>query len=320
MEKPIQLCYPVMTLDRKELLPAGTLLTQGNMDELVKSTEKESYPSRLFMEFGTIYEDLRRFCGHPPYSRIFSNPVRRREVFRIMHQMELPQPLMEIYDYFKSRDAYTYRHLLMVFALSLLLAQDLMENRGELDKEVAAAPNHDFGKTCVPLAVCRKSSLLTEPERQQLSHHAAAGYVILSHYLKDPNHLAAVTARDHHERLNGLGYPRGIRLNNRFVEIVAVVDIFDALICARPYRASSYDLRTALEEMTRQAESGAISLDVVHALISCNRENHPPYKTCEISHEERGEPPSGNLYRGVTPCRFEPLCAVEGDESPLEKK
>jgi putative two-component system response regulator len=206
----------------------------------------------------------------------------------------------------------------MVFALSLLLAQDLMENRKELEKEVAAAPNHDFGKLCVPLAVCKKSTLLTELERQQLSHHAAAGYVILSYYLKDPNHLAAVTARDHHERLNGLGYPRGIRLNNLFVEIVAVVDIFDALICARPYRASSYDLRTALEEMTRQAESGTISKDIVQALICCNRETHPPFKSCEISHEERGEPPPGNLYRGVTPCRFEQSCTVGDDESPPE--
>jgi HD-GYP domain-containing protein (c-di-GMP phosphodiesterase class II) len=302
MEKTIQLCYPVHTLDRKELLPAGAVLTREKMADLVSNARKENFPRERFMEHGTIYEDLRRFCGHPPYIQIFSNPKRRKEVLQTMQQVEFPKPLLDIYDYFRARDSYTYRHLLMVFALSLLLAQDLLEDRRELDQEGAAAPNHDFGKVCVPLAVCKKNAPLTEHEQQLLSHHAAAGYVLLSYYLQNQDHPAAVTARDHHERLNGHGYPRGINLQNRIVEIVAVGDIFDALICSRPYRPSSYDLRTALEEITRQAENGSINWDVVQALVSCNRETRPHFKGCEISREERGVPPRDNLYKGAVPC------------------
>jgi len=315
MENPLQLCYPVLTLDRRELLPAGSYLTQETMTDLIRSAEKEKFPKMRFMEYGTISEDLHRYCTKPPYGQIFSDPKRKKEVFQTMQQMEFVKPLLDIYGYFRARDLYTYRHILTVFALSLLLAQDLIEDRKELAKEVEAAPNHDFGKLCVPLSVCKKSTPLSEHERQLLSHHTAAGYVLISYYLKDPNHPAAITARDHHERCNGIGYPRGITLQNRIVEIVAVGDVFDALICARPYRPRSYDLRTALEEITDQAESGAFNADVVHALISCNREARPSYRESEYSQEQRGAPPPGNLYSGITPCRFQPGCASEDEDN-----
>jgi len=205
MERPIQLCYSVLTLDRRELLSAGAFLTRETMADLVRNAEMETFPSMRFMEYGTISADLHRYCSQPPYRQIFSDPMRRKEVFQTMQQMEFPLPLLDIYGHFRARDAYTYRHLLMVFALSLLLAQNLNEDRRGLAREAAAAPNHDFGKICVPLSVCKKSTPLDEHERQLLSHHAAAGYVLLSYYLKDPSHPAAVTARDHHERLNGSG-------------------------------------------------------------------------------------------------------------------
>jgi HD-GYP domain-containing protein (c-di-GMP phosphodiesterase class II) len=314
MEKPLQLCYPVLTLDHRELLPAGAFLTPETMADLVRSAKREQFPTMRFLDYGTIAADLQSLALHPPYGQIFSDLKRRNEVFRTMRQMEFVQPLLDIYGYFKVHDPYTYRHILTVFALSLLLAQELIEDRRELARDVVAAPNHDFGKLCVPLSVCKKRTPLTEHERQQLSHHAAAGYVLLSYYLMDPDHPAAITARDHHERGDGTGYPRGIPLRDRMVEIVAVGDVFDALICPRPYRPRSYDLRTALEEITRQAEGGSINADVVGALISCNRAGRPDYREIEFSREQRGTPPSGNLYSGITPCRYEPACAMDSEE------
>ena len=306
MEKPLQLCYPVRTLDGKELLPAGADVTSETMAELVRSARAEKYPTMRLMEYGTIAKDLRSYCDHPPYNQIFSDTTRTEAVFDSMQRIKFVQPLLDIYGHFKTHDPYTYRHILTVFALSLLLSQELIDDRKELAREVVAASNHDFGKICVPLAVCKKSSPLDDNERQQLSHHAAAGYVLLSYYLKDPDHPAAITARDHHERCNGSGYPRGITLRNRIVGIVAVGDVFDALISPRPYRPRSYDLRAALEEVTMLAESGAVSADVVRALISNNRRGHPHYTDCTLSHEQRGTPPSGNLYRGANLCQFQP--------------
>lgn len=311
MGTSLQLCYPVLTLEGEELLPAGAYLTRETMEGLVRSAKARNFPAMRLMEYGTIASDLRRVCQNPLYRNIFADPVRTKAVFETMQRVTLPQPLLEIYRYFRIHDPYDYWHILTVFALSLLLAQDLIDDRKELAQEVAASPSHDFGKICVPLEVLTKQTPLTEKEQELLSHHAAAGYVILSHYLGDPAHPAAITARDHHERNNGSGYPSGTTLQNRIVEIVACGDVFDALISQRPYRPLSYDLRTALEEISLQAEQGAFSMDVVHALISHCRKSFPRQLEGEFSHEKRGTSPAGNVYQGVKLCRFEPGCGKE---------
>ncbi len=319
MNQPIQLCYPVTTLDGRELLPAGTFLTSDTMESLIRLAKKQTYTVRSLMAHGTIARDLDRICNSHPYCRIFSDPSRRKRVFDTMQRVELAQPLLDFYDYFKTQDPYTYRHILTVFALSLLMAQDLIENRKELDMEVAAAPSHDFGKVCVPLSVLKKSTHLEEQERLQLSHHVAAGYVLLSYYFQDANHPAAVTARDHHERRDGSGYPRGIRSNNRIVEIVAAGDVFDALITRRPYRSNSYEVRTALEVLTRQADRGALDEKVVQALIKLNREDPPCLEECKFSKEFRGIPPTGNHYSGALPCKFEKHAGPTAEGEPEQR-
>jgi HD-GYP domain-containing protein (c-di-GMP phosphodiesterase class II) len=166
----------------------------------------------------------------------------------------------------------------------------------EILLETTAGPLHDFGKICVPLEILKKETHLRRHEREALEHHTIAGFVLLAYYLKDPGAIAAVIARDHHERLDGSGYPRGISLSSRFVEVVAACDVYDALVSPRPYRKQSYDTRTALEIITTMAEEGRINWNVVQALISHHRKGKPPPEECKVSVEKRGKHPGGNLY------------------------
>jgi HD-GYP domain-containing protein (c-di-GMP phosphodiesterase class II) len=184
----------------------------------------------------------------------------------------------------------------MVFALSTLLAKDLIPDYQECIRLSATGPTHDIGKVCVPLHVLKKETPLTKTERSFLEHHAAAGYVLLSYYCKNTQHLACRVAFDHHERKDGSGYPRGIPLKDPLVEIIAVSDIYDALIMPRPYRSSAYDNRTALEEITEMAKQNKIGWDVAKALIAHSRKSHPHYREMTISAEKRGTPPSYNVY------------------------
>ncbi|MCX5853312.1 MAG: hypothetical protein NTZ24_01785, partial [Deltaproteobacteria bacterium] len=108
--------------------------------------------------------------------------------------------------------------------------------------------------------------------------------------------FAARVARDHHERINGSGYPRGISLNDRIVEIVAVCDIYDALISTRPYRPVSFDNRTALENITMMAERNEVSWEVVQALVAHNRKEKKHFTKCNVSLEKRGTIPPNNVY------------------------
>ena len=189
---------------------------------------------------------------------------------------------------------------LIVFALTTLLTKDLISDYKSLMHGIATGPTHDFGKICVPLNILKKSTPLTLNERDILETHTAAGFVLLSYYLQDENNPGAEVARDHHERKNGSGYPCGIHLKDRLVEIIAVCDVYDALISLRPYRPISYDNRTALEEITAMAERNEIGWDVVKSLIAHNRQNKPHYKEVKVSMEKRGTPPPGNVYGATT--------------------
>jgi HD-GYP domain-containing protein (c-di-GMP phosphodiesterase class II) len=159
-----------------------------------------------------------------------------------------------------------------------------------------AGPTHDIGKLCVPHDILAKDKPLSNAEHAHMRHHALAGYALLSYYFQDPGILAAEVARDHHERRDGSGYPLGIPIDNLMIDIIMVSDVYDALISPRPYRPVSYDNRTALEEITRQADAGTISETVARVLVALNRRAQPHFSRCVISTERRGTPPSKNVY------------------------
>jgi HD-GYP domain-containing protein (c-di-GMP phosphodiesterase class II) len=144
--------------------------------------------------------------------------------------------------------------------------------------------------------ILTKQTPLTEAEHAHLHHHALAGYVLLSYYFGNPGMLAAEVARDHHERKDGSGYPLGISIDSLMTDIIMVSDVYDALISPRPYRPVSFDNRTALEELTRQADAGMISETVARVLGALNRRSRPHFSRCEVSAERRGTPPSKNAY------------------------
>ena len=292
----LKLGFPVITPDRKELLPAGTELTPETMAGLISQSKDEPSEVKPLLRYGWVSEDIRRIFSMAPYAMLFSERRKTDELVRLMEGVELPLSILKCLDYFKLYDPYTYRHVLVVFALSLLLAREFIEDEQDLRQKALAATAHDFGKVSVPLGVLQKSSPLTVDERRHLNHHTVAGYVLLSYYFKDAENLAAKTARDHHERRDGSGYPSGNLFEDSMVEIVAVCDVYDALISQRPYRPTSFDNRTALEELTRMAEKGQFQKELVQALISYNRKGHPHYTTVTVSKKKRGSSPADNLY------------------------
>jgi HD-GYP domain-containing protein (c-di-GMP phosphodiesterase class II) len=227
---------------------------------------------------------------------IFSDQKEINDLLNLLETVLFPIPILRSLDYFKAHDFYTYAHVLMVFVLSTILAKDLLADYQERIRLSATGPTHDTGKICVPLHILKKTTPLTKKERGFLEHHTAGGYVLLSYYYKDAQHLACKVALDHHERGDRSGYPRGILLEDPMVEIIAVCDVYDALIMPRPYRSGAYDNRTALEEITEMAKQNKIRWDVVKALIARNRKSNPHYKEITVSAEKRGTPPSYNVY------------------------
>jgi HD-GYP domain-containing protein (c-di-GMP phosphodiesterase class II) len=295
----LELLHPVYTLDGTLLTPARTSLSRDALEKVIDANQDGSYDTISLMDYGTIREDLLLLLKRAQYSLIFSDQKQTGDLMRIMGRVSLIVPVLHTLDYFKRYDFYTYSHILSVFALTTLLAEGMVEDYSDRIREAAAGPIHDIGKICVPLPILQKTVPLTLKDRELLEHHSSAGYALLSYYLKDPDGHAARVARDHHEKRDGSGYPRGIPLTDRLVEIIAVCDVYDALISPRPYRPVSYDNRTALEEITRMAESGKLGWETVQALVACNRKDKPHFSECTVSRMKRGTPPKGNIY-GMT--------------------
>jgi len=292
----LTLQHPIRTLDNQLLFPSGTLLTEETLNAVIDSHRADYYQTCPLLFYGSVREDCLNFLSLPPYATIFQDKKEINDLFSLLETVHLPTLILQSLDYFRQHDLYTYTHVLMVFALSTLLAKDLIPDYEECIRLSATGPTHDTGKVYVPLHILKKTKPLTKTERGFLEHHAAAGYVLLSYYCKNTQHLACKVAFDHHERRDGSGYPQGILLKDPLVEIMAVSDVYDALIMPRPYRSSAYDNRTALEEITEMAKQNKIGWDVVKALIAHNRKSHPPYKEMTISAEKRGTPPSYNVY------------------------
>jgi HD-GYP domain-containing protein (c-di-GMP phosphodiesterase class II) len=291
----LTLQHPIHTLGNQLLFSSGALMTEETLIAVINShrADYQTYPLLLY---GSVREDCLNFLSKPPYTAIFQDKKQIHDLMNLIETVRFSIPILQSLDYFREHDLYTYTHVLMVFALSTLLAKDLIPDYQECIRLSATGPTHDTGKISVPLHILKKTTPLTKTERGFLEHHTVAGYVLLSYYCKNTQHLACKVAFDHHERRDGSGYPRGIPLKDPLVEIIAVSDIFDALIMPRPYRSSAYDNRTALEEITEMAKQNKVGWDVVKALIAHHRKPHPAYKEMIISAEKRGTPPSYNVY------------------------
>jgi HD-GYP domain-containing protein (c-di-GMP phosphodiesterase class II) len=288
----IKLDYPVHTLDSRLSLPAGTELTPEALDELIASNKGTSYQALSFLEYGTIHKDLLNLLQKPPFSIMLNGTF----PLDLMKNIRIILPVLECLNYFKENDSYTYQHSLAVFAMSINVARHMLEKPEGWIRALMAGAIHDIGKTCVPLKILKKADPLIRADRRFLEHHALAGYVLLSYFLKDYQSFAVKVAKEHHERRDGSGYPLGITLEDRMVEIIAVCDVYDALLSPRPYRPTPYDNRTALEEITEMAQKGKFRWDVVQTLVSLNRKDRPPFREVKISSEKRGKPPADNLY------------------------
>lgn len=126
---------------------------------------------------------------------------------------------------------------------------------------------HDIGKVAVPDAVLRKPGPLTDEEYDVIKRHTVVGDELLGS-LRSMRRVRSVV-RHHHERLDGTGYPDGLKGEDvpLLAQIVGVVDVYDALTSIRPYKPAWSPLR-AYEALREEVAKGWRRADLVELLIS----------------------------------------------------
>lgn len=150
----------------------------------------------------------------------------------------------------ESRDHDTAQHILRMSRYCELLARRLNLNEERCELIRLASPMHDIGKVGLPDQVLQKAGRLTPEEIRIMRQHAEIGYQILSDSDVELLKVAAVIALTHHERVDGTGYPRGLRGQEIPLEgrIAAIADVFDAMTNKRIYKPA-YPLDQAIEIM-----------------------------------------------------------------------
>ncbi|TCO68249.1 HD-GYP domain-containing protein [Marinisporobacter balticus] len=166
----------------------------------------------------------------------------------------------------KSIDNYTYRHSVNVAVLSLVLGIELGLNKDELYDLCIGAMLHDVGKSFIPKEILLKREALTNQEYEIVKEHAKKGY----DYLKeryDLNTSVKLIALQHHERIDGSGYPYGYTENkiNKLSKIVAIADTYDAMVSDTPYR-KALPANEAIELIMGSA-GGNFDFDMVRVFI-----------------------------------------------------
>jgi len=150
----------------------------------------------------------------------------------------------------EARDAYTAGHQRRVSKLAVAMAEEIGFSKDRVEGIKIAALIHDVGKINLPAEILSKPGKLSEIEFNLIKNHSQIGYDIL----KKVDFLwpIAEIVLQHHEKINGSGYPRGLKGDEILLEarIIGVADVVEAMSSHRPYRPS-LGIDKALEEISQ---------------------------------------------------------------------
>jgi response regulator RpfG family c-di-GMP phosphodiesterase len=174
------------------------------------------------------------------------------------------------------RDPYTAGHQRQMADLASVIARGMGMAAEQIDGIRMAGIVHDIGKICVPSEILCRSGKLTEIEFSMIKIHPQAGYDILKTI--EFQWPIAKCVLQHHEKMNGSGYPSGLSGDNILIEarILCVADVVEAMAPHRPYRPA-LGIDKALEEISKNREI-LYDPDAVDACLSVFTEKRFEFK------------------------------------------
>lgn len=194
--------------------------------------------------------------------------------------LQNPELSIQIVD-LKSYDQYTFQHSVNVAIMGVVLGKHLRFNFGELKDLATGLLLHDLGNVTIPEAILQKPTKLTDDEFKYIYEHPRSGFELLRQCdrISAP---AKIVALQHHERMNGTGYPKGLKGPDIHInsQIGAIVDAYDALTSDRNYR-KRYLPHEAIEYLMGSGDTH-FAYNMVQAFVS-QVAPYPPGSMVQLS-------------------------------------
>lgn len=181
-------------------------------------------------------------------------------------------------------DPYTAQHSVRVARYSVAIAREMGYSASQLRTLELAALVHDIGKVGIPAEILTKPGQLTDGEMMLVREHAQNGFDILAKVRFDEP--IAEIAHQHHERLDGSGYPQGLKGEaiREEAQIIAVADVYESMAAPRPYRQAP-GVAAALRELS-EGKNSRYNASAVDALIRLS--GTPDFKLEESAFSRTG--------------------------------
>lgn len=171
----------------------------------------------------------------------------------------------DLFDAIFYYDRDLHKHSVHVGKLASWVAKEMKYSDTIQQELQSAGMLHDYGKLCIPKTVLDAERSLTDAERELVRQHPIISFVCIKGVIKNADILRGIY--EHHERIDGSGYPDGLKDVSIFGQIVGLCDSFDAICSIRVYKEAQ-TVRTALEILSKDTKKGMFDEQVMQALTS----------------------------------------------------
>lgn len=223
------------------IIAANVVLTPKQIDLLEKQgiylkTEDVTEDNIRHIADHAIAEIKEVFAKVRSTKRIPFKDVQEKIMPSILQISQHPS-LQDVLNYLEQKDEYTYRHSISVALFSRMIGKAKGMSEQQLLELTTAGFLHDIGKARIPEEIINKPGKLSDLEYEMIKNHAQYGYDMIKSS-KGFSDTCALVALQHHEREDGSGYPKGLTENeiHEYSKIVAVADVFHAMISNRAYK------------------------------------------------------------------------------------
>lgn len=203
------------------------------------------------------------------HTKLSSEIVARRQSEKELRKSSrlFLKDLFEIMDeVLANRDQYTFDHAVHVATVSKAIGMELGLPEEELESLELGCLVHDIGKTAIPDDVLLKPDIFDYRDKNIMAYHPLIGAKLIARHIQDDRIIDIIL--NHHERLDGSGYPDGLKGDEigLLPRIVAVADTYDALVSRRPYKKPLSPEET-INILKKEAKTGRLDSKIVRTLI-----------------------------------------------------